>query len=448
LCGESKRRCLNSCRTIFYDMALNEKLMRTYTEILREELIPAMGCTEPIAIAYAAAILRDALEEEPTVVRVGLSGNIIKNVKSVIVPATGGMHGIPAAVGAGIIAACPQKQLEVLEGLTADDHARIAAYLQRVDMKLNELDTPNPFEIRISGVTADGTCAEVHLVHRHTNIQSVRCDGYDLTDRYRRAEKSENNPHTDRRLLNVEDIIRYAETVDLTELKPLLLRQIEMNMAIAEEGIRGDWGAAIGKLLYANGKCDLRNAARAYAAAGSDARMSGCELPVCILSGSGNQGITASVPVVIYGRALGVDEETLLRSLIVSDLITVHQKTGIGCLSAYCGAISAGCGCGTGICFMQGGRYYEIAHTLVNAVAILSGTICDGAKPSCAAKIAMAVEAGIMGYEMMLSGHQFYDGDGIITKGVENTIRNVGRLARDGMSGTDREIIRIMLGEA
>jgi L-cysteine desulfidase len=196
---------------------------------------------------------------------------------------------------------------------------------------------------------------------------------------------------------------------------------------------------------YHQGQASLRDRARAYAAAGSDARMSGCEMPVAIISGSGNQGMTASIPVVVYAREMGVDEETMLRSLLVSDLMTIHQKTGIGCLSAYCGAISAGCGAGCGICYLNGGRFYEIAHTLVNAVAILSGTICDGAKPSCAAKIAMAVEAGIMGYEMMGAHKQFYGGDGIITKGVENTIRNIGRLARDGMTETDKQIIKIML---
>ena len=220
-----------------------------------------------------------------------------------------------------------------------------------------------------------------------------------------------------------------------------------MNMAIAEEGVKNDYGASIGKIIYNNGNCSLRDKARALAAAGSDARMSGCEMPVCILSGSGNQGITASVPVVTYAREIGADEETTIRALLVSSLITIHQKTGIGCLSAYCGAISAGCGCATGICFLNGGGFYEIAHTLVNSVAILSGTICDGAKPSCAAKIAMAVEAGIMGYEMMKAGKQFYGGDGIVTKGVENTIKNVGRLARHGMSETDKEIIRIMLSK-
>ena len=428
-------------------MQLTSEIIHTYTEILREELLPAMGCTEPIAIAYAATIMRDALGCDPSVIRLWLSGNIIKNVKSVIVPATGGLHGIAAAVAAGVIAACPEKKLEVLSQLNDSDRERIKAYMGQVELEICELDTPNPFEVKITG-SSKGNSAHVHLLHRHTNVHLVERDGADMTARYRENETDESRVYTNRELLNVKDIVAFADTVPLDELSPLLYRQIEMNMAIAEEGLAGDWGAAIGKLLYQGGACSLRNRARAYAAAGSDARMSGCELPVCILSGSGNQGITASVPVVIYARARGVDEETMLRALIVSNLITVHQKTGIGCLSAYCGAISAGCGCGTGICYLGGGRYYEIAHTLVNAVAILSGTICDGAKPSCAAKIAMAVEAGIMGYEMMLSGHQFYGGDGIVTKGVENTIRNVGRLARDGMSGTDREIIRIMLGEA
>jgi len=250
---------------------------------------------------------------------------------------------------------------------------------------------------------------------------------------------------TDRSVLNVRDIIDFAKQTQLEELTPLLERQIAMNSAIAEEGLKNDYGASIGKVLFRQGQASLRDRARAFAAAGSDARMSGCEMPVGILSGSGNQGITASVPVAVYAQALGKSREELLRALLVSDLITIHQKTGIGCLSAYCGAISAGCGCGAGICYLLGGDYDDIAHTLVNAVAILSGTICDGAKPSCAAKIAMAVEAGIMGYEMRCTGNQFFGGDGIVTKGVENTIRNVGRLARDGMSETDREIIRIML---
>ncbi len=431
---------------------LSPEIAVTYAAILREELVPAMGCTEPIAIAYAASILRHALGAEPQEVRVGLSGNIIKNVKSVIVPATGGMHGIEAAVAAGIVAGCPDRRLEVLCALTPADSPRIAAYLETVKPTVYELETSHPFALDMTGsVVRNGAVhtARVQILERHTGVVEVSVDGCDVTDRYRHGESSEANGAgaADRTLLTVKDIVTFADEVPLDELRPLLNRQIEMNMAIAEEGLRGDWGASIGRILYNGGQCDLRTRARAYAAAGSDARMNGCELPVCIISGSGNQGMTASVPVVVYGRAQGADADTILRALIVSNLITVHQKTGIGCLSAYCGAISAGCGCGCGIAYLDGGRYHAIAHTLVNAVAILSGTICDGAKASCAAKIAMAVEAGLMGYDMAKADRQFYGGDGIVVKGVENTIRNIGRLARDGMSETDREIIRIMLGE-
>ena len=427
---------------------LSDHIIRCYTEILKEELLPAMGCTEPIAIAYAASILRHALGCDPERICVGLSGNIIKNVKSVIVPATGGLHGISAAVAAGIVAACPEKQLEVLCTLDEKDQEKISDLLNSVPVEIRELNTYNAFEIDLTGIREE-TNVRVHFVGRHTNVAYVEKNGKDITKSYQKKGCSPDSDatQTDRSLLNVKDIVTFAEQADLEELNPYLRRQIDMNLAIAEEGLKNDYGACIGKLLYANGQCDLRNRAKAYAAAGSDARMSGCELPVCILSGSGNQGMTASLPVIIYAKERNADEELLLRSLIVSDLITIRQKTGIGCLSAYCGAISAGCGSGCGICYLEGGRFYEIAHTLVNAVAILSGTICDGAKASCAAKIAMAVEAGLMGYEMMKSGHQFYGGDGIITKGVENTIENIGRLARDGMEETDKEIIRIMLSD-
>ena len=427
-------------------MPLSQEIFDTYTAILEEELIPAMGCTEPIAIAYAASILRHALGKLPTHLKIGLSGNIIKNVKSVTVPMTGGLRGIPAAVAAGILSGRHDRRLEVLSVLGADARGKIEAYLADTPLTVSELDTPHPFAIDLEG-EADGDAVRVVLLHRHTNIESVTHNGCDLTARYRMEDGDAHVSYADRSLLNVADIVEYAEHVPLDRLSALLRRQIVLNLAISEAGLRGEYGAAIGKTLYGDGNVDIRVRARAYAAAGSDARMSGCEMPVCILSGSGNQGITASVPVALYARELGADDDTVLRALIVSDLITVHQKTGIGCLSAYCGAISAGCGCGCGIAYLTGGRFYEIAHTLVNAVAILSGTICDGAKASCAAKIAMAVEAGIMGYEMMRAGRQFYSGDSIVTKGVENTIRNVGRLAKEGMGTTDREIIRIMLGE-
>lgn len=425
-------------------MQLPEQITQAYTAILKEELLVAMGCTEPISIAYGAAILRRTLGAEPERVLAQLSGNIIKNVKSVIVPATGGLHGIETAIAAGIVANAPEKELEVLSVLNTEDQIKITDLLERCSITVEELDSLHAFDLQLTGWTGVHT-AVVRIAKNHTNVVRVEMDGTDLTAEHMRSILEEEAGQTERSVLNVKDIVAFADKCPLDELRPLLQRQIDMNMAIAEEGLRGEYGACIGKVLYRAGKAGLRDRARAYAAAGSDARMSGCELPVGIVSGSGNQGITASVPVVIYGRELGASEEEILRAVLLSDLITIHQKTGIGTLSAYCGAVSAGCGSAAGICFLRGGSFHQIAHTLVNAVAILSGTICDGAKPSCAAKIAMAVEAGIMGYEMMLSGHQFYGGDGIITKGVENTIRNIGRLARDGMSETDREIIRIML---
>ncbi len=425
-------------------MPLTKEKTDAYIAILKEELLVAMGCTEPIAIAYGASILRKTLGREPERVCARLSGNIIKNVKSVIVPATGGLHGIEAAVAAGIIASCPERQLEVLSALCQEDQPRIADFLNTCAIAIEEMESPHAFDLELTG-WAKFDSVTVRISGNHTNVVSVRMNEADVTPVIGCGVQEELSNRTDRSVLNVEDILTFATETPLDELRPLLDRQIQMNMAIAEEGLKGGYGACIGKVLYRNGEASLRDQARAYAAAGSDARMSGCEMPVGILSGSGNQGITASVPVVVYAKALGKSRDEMLRALLVSDLITIHQKTGIGCLSAYCGAISAGCGCGAGICYLLGGDYRAIAHTLVNAVAILSGTICDGAKPSCAAKIAMAVEAGIMGYEMTKAGYQFYSGDGIVTKGVENTIRNVGKLARDGMSETDKEIIRIML---
>lgn len=424
---------------------LSQNICQTYESILKEELQPAMGCTEPIAIAYAAAIMRNLLSVEPQRAEIFLSGNIIKNVKSVIVPATGGMHGIAAAVAAGVVSGRYEKKLELLSGLGPSDREKISEFVENCDISINELETDAAFDLLMIGY-AYGHVSRVRVTGYHTNIQIAEIDGVDKLSKYVSSGSSSSTKNaSDRSLLNVKDIVEFAETADLTDLRSCIKRQIDMNMAIAEEGIKNKYGASIGQLIFGDGNISVKDKARAYAAAGSDARMSGCELPVCIISESGNQGITASVPVIVYARERGIDDDTLIRALIVSDLITVHQKTGIGCLSAYCGAISAGCGCGAGIAYLRGGRYYEIAHTIVNAVAILSGTICDGAKPSCAAKIAMAVEAGFMGSDMAKTGRQFYGGDGIVTKGVENTIRNISHLARDGMGGTDKEIIRIML---
>ena len=389
---------------------------------------------------------RDALGANPEKVVIRLSGNIIKNVKSVIVPSTSGMHGIESAVAAGIISGRYDLKLELLSALSEKDVDAIKDYKLNNEIVLEELESPCNFDLFIKALRGEDK-VKVRISDYHTNVVLVSKNDEDITDHYRneREESGKSLKKADRSLLNVKDIVEFADTVDLSRIKPHLQKQLEMNIAIANEGLTNDYGATIGKILYNQGNAPLKDKIKGYAAAGSDARMSGCELPVCILSGSGNQGITASVPVVVYAREMGIDEEKMYRALLVSDLVTVHQKTGIGTLSAYCGAISAGVGAGAGICYLQGGGYREIAHTLVNAVAILSGTICDGAKASCAAKIAMAVEAGFMGCEMAKANKQFYGGDGIVKKGVENTIRNVGLLAREGMSSTDKEIIKIML---
>lgn len=421
-------------------MALDSTVYETYCEILRQELIPAMGCTEPIAIAYAASLAGQQLGGAPERIHAGLSGNIIKNVKSVVVPGTGGARGIAAALAAGLVAGHPEKRLEVLSGLTEADAAQVRDLAERCPVEIEPLDSGHIFDIQLT-MTRGADEVRVRLVDAHTNVVLVEKNGAPVLARP--VEAAAQEEQEDRKMLNVRDIVEFAETVDLNLLRPILERQLEMNLAIAEEGLRNPYGANIGKTLLAQSD-DVRTRARAMAAAGSDARMNGCELPVCIVSGSGNQGLTASVPVAVYAKHLGASHEELLRALIVSDLVTVHQKTGIGRLSAYCGAISAGCGCGAGIAYLHGGRFREIAHTVVNAVAILSGTICDGAKSSCAAKIAMAVDAGILGYEMFRNGQEFRGGDGIVTKGVERTIENVGQLARIGMRETDKEIMRIM----
>lgn len=422
----------------------NSSKFALYENILRDELRPAMGCTEPIAIAYASSILRHALGEDAVAVDAGFSGNIIKNVKSVIVPMTNGGYGIDTAICAGLLSARPDLYLEVLTALPENASKKIEKIKNSTQINISEISSGCTFELVINGRSPSHS-AMVKIVGEHTNVTEVILDENNVTERYTyRSSEEVKQSSLDRSMMSVEDILLFADECDISSVAPLLQRQVELNMAIAEEGLKGDWGASIGKILLSSDN-STPTRARAYAAAGSDARMSGCELPVCIISGSGNQGITASVPVVIYAKDGGYSEEAILRALIVSDLVTVHQKTGIGTLSAYCGAISAGVGAAAGICYLNGGDYRAVAHTIVNAVAILSGTICDGAKPSCAAKIAMAVEAGILGYQMSRSDKQFYGGDGIVTKGVENTIRNVGRLAKDGMSETDREIIKIML---
>ena len=426
-------------------MLTTDRLYQSYLDILREELVPAMGCTEPIAIAYAAARAREVLGALPERVLVEASRNIIKNVKSVVVPNTGGLKGLEASAAAGIAAGKVDKALEVLAAVDDEGRKRIRSFLNDREIKVRESSSDLVFDLLVS-VFAGDSQASVQISHYHTNIVLIEKNGQVV---YANQDCNDADPEklTDRSILNVMDILDFAATVAPEDIEKLVQSQIDYNMAIAAEGLRGDWGANIGSVLTDFWGDDIKIRAKASAAAGSDARMSGCALPVMIVAGSGNQGITASVPVIEYSRHLGKDRETLMRALVVSNLVTIHLKTGIGRLSAYCGAVSAGCGAGAGIAWLHGGRYEAVAHTIVNALAIVSGIICDGAKPSCAAKIAASVDAGLLGFLMFERGQQFYGGDGIVTKGVENTIRNIGRLGRDGMRETDKEIIRIMLGE-
>lgn len=426
-------------------MTETQTLYKNYDQILHEELLPAMGCTEPIAIAYGSAKAREILGELPLSVLIEASGNIIKNVKSVVVPNTRGLKGIEAATAAGVIAGDSSKILEIISQVSQEQRIEIQKYLSRKSITVKPADSDKVFDIIF---TLQGANSKVvlRICDYHTNITYIEKDGIVLQEAGKILFDDYSQNLTDRSLLTVEKILQYINSGNLHNVEHLIRRQIEYNYAIAEEGISHNWGANIGKvLLYSCGNSvDIR--ARAMAAAGSDARMSGCELPVIIVSGSGNQGITACVPVVVYARHLQVSPEKEIQAVALSDLLTIHLKTGIGRLSAYCGAVSAACAAAAAIAWLQGGSYDEIAHTLVNSLAIASGIICDGAKPSCAAKIALAIEGGLLGYKMYKNGQEFYGGEGIVTKGVENTIKNIGRLGHEGMKETDKEIIRIMTG--
>ncbi|VEN75052.1 conserved hypothetical protein [Candidatus Desulfarcum epimagneticum] len=426
-------------------MEHTDKRYQACLDILRKELVPAMGCTEPVAIAYAAARARETLGARPERVLVEVTDNIIKNVKSVAIPNTGNLKGIEAAAAAGIVAGDADQGLETLSSVDDQGRKQIRAFLQEKQINVRKLKSHLIFDLRVTVFSGDSKAC-VRISHFHTHIALIEKNGKII---YQNQDCGENNPSgvADRLMMNVKDILDFAGSVKISEVEDILRRQIECNTKIAAEGLKGDWGANIGSVLLDTWGDDIKVRAKALAAAGSDARMGGCELPVVIVSGSGNQGIAASVPVIEYAGELGVEKETLLRALVVSNLVAIHLKTSIGRLSAYCGAVSAGAGAGAGIAWLHGGGFEEVAHTLVNALAIVSGIICDGAKPSCAAKVAASVDAGILGFHMYQKGQQFYGGDGIVTKGVENTIANVGRLGRDGMRETDKEIIRIMLGE-
>lgn len=424
-------------------MKKTDVLYGQYLDILKEELISATGCTEPIAIASAAAKARQALGCLPDSCEIEVSGNIIKNVKSVIVPNTGGLKGIESAVAAGVTVGDADASLEVLSSVRPEDRESIRQYAESHRITVVPSEKPMVFYIDVT-LKAGSHSARVVVENGHTNVRLISRDGKTL---FAGGTEESNECGGGIRTLTVRDITEFADCADPDDLRPLTGRQIDFNWAVAEEGLRGKWGASVGNvLLHAYGN-DVRVRARAMAAAASDARMSGCEMPVIIVSGSGNQGITASLPVAVYGREMHAEEGLIYRAAALADLVTIEQKERIGRLSAFCGSVCAGSGAGAGIAYLCGGGYKGVAHTIVNALAIVSGMVCDGAKPSCAAKIAASVDAGILGWEMYRQGFEFFSGDGIVTKGVDNTIRNVGRMAKDGMKETDQEILDIMVGK-
>lgn len=417
---------------------------QAYIQILKEELIPAMGCTEPIALAYAAAKAREVLGTIPQRIDLEVSGSIIKNVKSVIVPNTSRLKGIPAAVAAGVIAGKAEKELEVISSVTEEELRRMKEYIDTLDIDIRHIEYGHVFDIILTA--RDGAnYAKVRITDFHTNIVLIERNGETLLKKTLDASTDES--HTDRSVLSMEGIWDFAETVDVADVQELIDRQIRYNSAIADEGLLGDYGANIGSILLKTYGHDVRNRAKARAAAGSDARMNGCELPVIINSGSGNQGITVSVPVIEYAKELQTGHEKLLRALVLANLTAIHEKTGIGTLSAYCGAVSAGAAAGAGIAYLGSGTYSAVIHTVVNALAIVSGIVCDGAKASCAAKIASSVDAGILGYHMFLNNQEFKCGDGIVMRGIEPTITGIGRIGKDGMKETNEEIIRLMINQ-
>lgn len=440
-------------------------------DLLKGELICALGCTEPIALAYAAALARLVLGCEPEKLTVGCSGNIIKNVKSVTVPNSGGMRGVEAAAVLGAVGGDASAALETLEGVTNADIVRTRELLARedyIDISLIE-GVPNLYiEVRAEAL---GHAAEVAISEHHTNV--VRCtrDGVpaiqlcpaaraerDVEDacsgtcalmsavsvQEAAEDESQTAPVPG---LSLDVILDYVESGDISHARASLERQLTLNAAISAEGLENAWGAEVGRTLLATRGDDLACRARARAAAGSDARMSGCALPVAIVCGSGNQGITCALPVLTYAEELGIEGERLTRALALADLVAIHTKSYIGALSAFCGVVCAACGAGAAICWMRGGTREQIGATVVNTLGNVGGIVCDGAKASCAAKISAAVDAAILGCDMALAGRGFRAGEGIVQDTVEETIASMGYVGRVGMKDTDVEILKIMTGE-
>ena len=424
---------------------MDKKVYQSYVAILKHELVPALGCTEPIAIAFAAAKVRDVLGCMPERITAYLSGNIIKNVKSVTVPNSDGQHGIEVAATLGCVGGDASLNFEVLQSVTNDHIATTREMVKAGFCKVEFAPGYDNIYIRIEAVAGDQT-ATVTVEREHTNITFISRNGEVLLSADKPAEKNENEVVVDKTTLNMKDIYTFAKEADLSEIKGILERQIAYNTAISAEGLTNNWGACVGKMMMEMQGDHAEGRACARAAAGSDARMNGCSMPVVINSGSGNQGITICLPIVEYAEVLGVSEETKLRALALADLIAVHIKRHIGNLSAFCGAVSAGSASACGVAFMDGCSFEQICMTITNALANVGGMVCDGAKSSCAAKIASSVHAGLMGWKMAKAGNVFLDGEGLVGGDIETTIRNVGRMGRVGMKSTDEEILNIMVG--
>ncbi len=421
-------------------MNKEDSLYSIYVQILKEELVMAMGCTEPIAISYACAKATQVLDHLPDRIVVKASGSIIKNVKSVIVPHTNGLKGIEVAAAAGALYGNADAKLEVLSRATREQIEELPEYVQNTNITVQHIEQGHVFDLEIH-VYYEQEHASVRIVDTHTNIVQIEKNWQVIFE----DKTTSLELKADHSALIMKQIWDFSQTVDIDDVKEILDRQITCNMAIANEGIHNSYGANIGHVILNMDSDCVKTRAKAYAAAGSDARMNGCELPVVINSGSGNQGITCCVPVVVYAKELDCTQEQLYRALVLSNLTAIYIKTGIGTLSAFCGAVSAGAAAGAGIAYLHNGTYKEIQHTIVNALAILSGTICDGAKASCAAKIASSVDAGIMGYYMYKNKQQFYAGDGIVAHSVDETIQNIGTLGSQGMLQTNDKIIEMMI---
>lgn len=408
---------------------------RAFLDILKEELIPAGGCTEPIAIAYTAAVARKTLGCRPEHMDVYASGNLIKNAKGVYIPNGGELRGVDAAAILGALGGNADRMLEVLLDLPDGVLDETQALMQQNYCKVHVIQGSEALHL-IVNVQADGQTAEVELKNAHTHIVRIEKNGESV---FRAEEDGTQDGFTDHSCLTVEKIVDFANTCDLADIEPTLQKQIDYNMQIAEEGLNNRWGVNVGKLYYENGKL-----LQAYAAAASDARMSGCNLPVVIVSGSGNQGATASLPVIVYAEKHGCSREQMLRALALSDLIAIHLKSGIGRLSAYCGAVCAATGAGCAMTYLDGGTLEQIDQTITNSIATSSGMVCDGAKPSCAAKIATSLESAIMAHDLAMANRAFQSGEGIVMDNVEQTIDAVGCVASQGMHITDQVILNLM----